>query len=95
MACSVTNVRITPSSSPYTLAVHPLSYNSLYGFKAARSAPRARPGPRPGLRSCLRPAPARPAPVKSSNASSRIPAATRAAAIRCPTLESAPAAVTR
>jgi hypothetical protein len=39
-----------------------LSYNFLYWFKAARSAPRARPGPRPGLRSCLRPAPARPAP---------------------------------
>ena len=37
-----------------------LSYNFLYWFKAARSAPRARPGPRPGLRSCLRPAPARP-----------------------------------
>ncbi|MGX1271322.1 hypothetical protein RKD18_004516 [Streptomyces phaeoluteigriseus] len=40
-----------------------LSNNLPYGFKAARSAPRTRPGPRPGLRSCLRPAPARPAPV--------------------------------
>lgn len=40
-----------------------LSYNLLHGFKAARSAHRVRPGPRPGLRSCLRPAPARPAPV--------------------------------
>ena len=42
---------------------HRLSYNFLYWFKAARPAHRARPGPRPGLRSCLRPAPARPAPV--------------------------------
>jgi hypothetical protein len=40
-----------------------LSYNLLHGFKAARSAHRPRLGPRPGLRSCLRPAPARPAPV--------------------------------
>ncbi|MGY4942832.1 recombinase family protein [Streptomyces nigrescens] len=32
-------------------------------IKAARSAHRARPGPRPGLHSCLRPAPARPAPA--------------------------------
>lgn len=35
-----------------------VSNNFLYGFKAARSAPRARPGS-PGRRSCLRPAPAR------------------------------------
>ncbi len=40
-----------------------LSYNLLYWFKAARSAHRARPDPRAGLRSCLRPAPARPAPA--------------------------------
>ena len=46
-----------------------LSYNFLYWFKAARSAHRARPGPRPGLRSCLRPAPARPTPVPRSQQS--------------------------
>ncbi|CAL2056832.1 protein of unknown function [Streptomyces murinus] len=40
-----------------------VSYNFLYGFKAACSAPRARPGPRPGWRSCLRPAPPRSSPA--------------------------------
>ncbi len=49
---------------PTTEAHH--DSNFLYWFKAARSARRARPGPRPGLRSCLRPAPARPAPVPRS-----------------------------
>jgi hypothetical protein len=50
----------------------PVSYNFLYWFKAARSAPRARLGPRPGLRSCLRPAPARPAPVPRASAISHL-----------------------
>jgi hypothetical protein len=46
-----------------TTPIRHVSYNLPYGFKAARSAHRVRHGPRPGLRSCLRPAPARPAPV--------------------------------
>lgn len=48
----------------FSLRVYPrLPRKRLDSVIETRSAPRARPGPRPGLRSCLRPASARPAPV--------------------------------
>jgi hypothetical protein len=53
--------RTTSLRKPLHTPRNPLSYNFLYWIKAARSAPRTRHGPRPGLRSCLRPAPSRPA----------------------------------